>query len=36
MEFEWDEIKAGSNEQKHGVSFTKTLTVFADPLSITG
>ena len=34
-EFEWDPIKAASNLQKHGVSFTEAATVFFDPLSIT-
>jgi uncharacterized DUF497 family protein len=36
MDFEWDDAKAESNERKHGVSFTEAMTVFADPLSITG
>ena len=36
MEFEWDDAKALSNEQKHGVSFTESMTVFADPLALTG
>jgi len=36
MEFEWDETKAESNERKHGVTFTEAMTVFADPLSVTG
>ena len=36
MDFEWDETKAESNERKHGVSFTEAMTVFADPLSVTG
>ena len=36
MEFEWDESKAEANLQKHGVSFTEAMTVFADPLSVTG
>ncbi|QDV38833.1 BrnT family toxin [Tautonia plasticadhaerens] len=35
MDFEWDEAKAGSNERKHGVSFTEAMTAFADPLSVT-
>ena len=34
-EFAWDPIKAASNLQKHGVSFTEAATVFFDPLSIT-
>jgi uncharacterized protein len=36
MEFEWDDTKAESNERKHGVSFVEALTVFADPLALTG
>jgi uncharacterized DUF497 family protein len=36
MDFEWDEDKAASNEQKHGVPFPEAMTVFADPLSVTG
>jgi uncharacterized DUF497 family protein len=36
MDFEWDDTKAEANERKHGVSFTDDLTVFADPLSLTG
>ena len=36
MEFEWDEAKAKVNEQKHGIDFTDAMTVFADPLSLTG
>lgn len=28
--FEWDEIKATANEQKHGVSFSEATTVFGD------
>lgn len=35
MEFEWDPVKAESNEEKHGVTFTEAMTVFADPLSLT-
>jgi uncharacterized protein len=36
MDFEWDDDKAASNERKHGVPFTEAMTVFADPLSLTG
>ena len=36
MDFEWDDDKAESNERKHGVSFTEAMTVFGDPLSLTG
>lgn len=35
MEFEWDNNKAITNLQKHGVSFAEAATVFGDPLSIT-
>ena len=30
IEFEWDERKAQSNEQKHGISFEEAQTVFYD------
>ncbi len=36
MDFEWDDAKAESNEQKHGVSFVEAMTIFADTLSLTG
>jgi uncharacterized protein len=36
MDFEWDDAKAETNERKHGVGFAEAMTVFADPLSITG
>ena len=36
MEFEWDDDKAEANERKHGVTFAEAMTVFADPLSLTG
>jgi uncharacterized protein len=36
MEFEWDDAKAESNERKHGVALSEALTVFGDPLSVTG
>ena len=36
MEFEWDDTKAEANERKHGVPFAEAMTVFADPLSLTG
>jgi uncharacterized protein len=29
--FDWDERKAQTNEQKHGVSFEEAQTVFYDP-----
>ena len=34
-EFEWDPVKAASNQKKHSVSFVEAATVFFDPLSIT-
>ncbi len=34
MNFDWDEIKAGSNKAKHGVSFDMAARVFLDPLRI--
>ncbi|MBN1316676.1 MAG: BrnT family toxin [Anaerolineales bacterium] len=33
--FEWDQIKANLNLQKHQVSFEEARTVFDDPLFIT-
>ena len=33
--FEWDEIKAAANLEKHGVSFDEGQTVFGDPNSVT-
>lgn len=36
MEFEWNDAKADENERKHGVSFVEAMTVFGDPLSLTG
>ena len=34
MNFEWDEAKADSNLQKHGVSFEEARTVFENPLAV--
>jgi len=34
MEFEWDTLKAVSNEDKHGVSFSETSSCFWDPLQV--
>jgi len=34
MEFEWDDTKERSNEQKHGISFTDAADVFDDPYHI--
>jgi uncharacterized protein len=33
--FEWDEEKALTNVEKHGVSFDEASTVFADDFSLT-
>ncbi|MEM9274665.1 MAG: BrnT family toxin [Cyanobacteria bacterium P01_F01_bin.143] len=30
LRFEWDKLKAESNEQKHGVTFDEAQTVFYD------
>jgi uncharacterized protein len=35
FKFEWDEKKAASNLQKHGVSFDEALSVFGDALALT-
>ncbi|MDH2918172.1 MAG: BrnT family toxin [Sideroxydans sp.] len=35
FKFEWDEQKATSNIQKHGVSFDEAVTVFADEMALT-
>ena len=36
MDFEWDDAKAESNEEKHVITFAEAMTVFADTLSVTG
>ena len=36
MQFEWDDEKASLNERKHSVSFPEAMTVFGDPLGLTG
>jgi len=33
-DFEWDDAKAESNLEKHGISFPEAATVFADPHAI--
>jgi uncharacterized DUF497 family protein len=35
LNFEWDENKARSNIQKHGISFAEATTVFDDPYYLT-
>lgn len=32
--FEWDPVKAASNQTKHGVSFEEAAEIFLDPLQI--
>ncbi len=34
--FAWEPSKAESNFRKHGVTFEEAMTVFVDPLSLTG
>lgn len=34
FDFEWDPIKAESNERKHRVSFEDAMSVFADRLAL--
>ena len=34
MDFEWDEAKARSNDDKHGVSFEAACLVFRDPFAV--
>ncbi|MGW8138396.1 BrnT family toxin (plasmid) [Sphingomonas zeae] len=34
MTFEWDDVKAGSNLAKHGVSFELAREVWNDPLHV--
>ncbi len=33
-DFEWDDAKAESNLETHGVSFPEAATVFADPYAV--
>jgi len=35
MEFEWDDNKAQSCQEKRGITFTEAATVFGDPLALT-
>jgi uncharacterized protein len=34
-DFEWDALKAQSNERKHDVRFDEAASVFLDPLALT-
>jgi uncharacterized DUF497 family protein len=33
LQFEWDEVKASANAEKHGVTFQEASSVFLDPLA---
>lgn len=33
LEFEWDDAKAATNFERHGVSFEEAAGVFSDPLA---
>ena len=35
LQFEWDEVKAETNFDKHGVTFQEAASAFGDPLSLT-
>lgn len=35
VEFEWDDEKAKSNLEKHGVAFEEGATIFNDPMILT-
>ena len=34
IDFDWDPAKAASNAAKHGVTFKKAMTVFANPFAL--
>jgi hypothetical protein len=36
MKFEWDAKKARANVRKHGVSFDEAVSVFLDPMAVSG
>jgi hypothetical protein len=35
IQFEWDDAKARTNFNKHGVTFDEAIDAFRDPLSVT-
>ena len=35
MIYEWDQVKAATNLQKHGISFSEAASVFLDPVAMT-
>lgn len=36
LEFEWDENKARSNVEKHGITFEEAAEIFLDPFYVVG
>lgn len=36
LEFEWDENKAQSNFEKHGITFEEAAEIFLDPFHVAG
>ena len=34
VEFEWDPVKALTNQKKHGISFTEACHIFDDPFAL--
>jgi uncharacterized DUF497 family protein len=34
IRFEWDSVKAQTNQRKHGVSFEDAMHVFEDPYAL--
>ena len=36
MDFGWDDAKAEANGREHGVTFSEAMTIFGDPVSVTG
>ena len=34
LKFDWDPVKAKSNDKKHGVSFAEAMSCFYDPMHI--
>ena len=35
QQFQWGEVKAVTNQRKHGVPFEEAASVFSDPLAYT-
>jgi uncharacterized DUF497 family protein len=34
MKFDWDQSKAKTNKQKHGITFAQAITAFDDPYAL--